>query len=179
MGDEAAFSQIYKHYWPTLYAAAYNHVRATEVAEDMVQDLFANLWLKRKGIIIHGSLQAYLYTAIRHRIYDYFDKQRVRQQVHEQLAYQSPVASNATDQKVGYAELQVQFVNAVEQLPPLTKTIFCLSRYDYLSTQDIAGQLNLSTKAVEYHLNKALKFLRNHLKEFIVPALVISWLLNL
>ena len=171
--DESAFQDVYGQYWSGLYNAAYNHIRSREVAEEMVQDLFATFWLKRALITIHTSLQAYLYTALRHQIYDYFDKQAVRQRAYEQLAYLDADTSHITEQTVDYDALQERLCQAVEHLSQPTQTVFRLSRYEYLSIAEIAGQLNLSSKAVEYHLTKALKFLRGQLREFIAILLLV------
>ena len=174
LGDEAAFREIYQQYWPTLYSAAYNHVRSREVAEELVQDLFASLWLKREQLTIHTSLQGYLHTALRHQIYDYIDKQAVRQRVHEDLFHQQDDVSYITEQTVAYDELHAHLTDAVGQLPQPAQTVFRLSRYDHLSTQAIARQLDLSPKMVEYHLTRALKLLRGQLKELITVLLVVG-----
>ncbi len=174
LGDEAVFNLIYRAHWSSLYSAAYNHLRSRELAEEMVQDLFTALWLKREQLTIHTSLRGYLHTAIRHQIYDYIDKQTVRQRVHADLVYQQQDISHATEQTVAYDELQTHLMDAVGQLPQPAQMVFRLSRYEYLSTQDIARQLNLSPKMVEYHLTRALKLLRVHLKELITVFLLIT-----
>lgn len=173
LSDKNAFRQLYQHYWSSLYSAAYNHVRSREVAEDMVQDLFATLWLKREQLTVHTSLRGYLHTAMRHQIYDYIDKQTVRQRVHQDISTQNEGISHTTEQMVGYDDLQTHLTDAVGQLPQPAQTIFRLSRYEYLSTQAIAEQLNLSPKMVEYHLTRALKLLRGQLKELITILLVV------
>lgn len=173
-GDETVFNLIYQEYWASLYSAAYNHIRSREVAEELVQDLFATLWLKRAQLTIHTSLRGYLHTAIRHQIYDYMDKQAVRQRVHQDLLTQNDTFSYATDQTVAYDELQTHLTDAVSQLPQPAQAVFRLSRYEHLSTQVIAQRLDLSPKMVEYHLTRALKLLRGQLKELITIFLLIT-----
>lgn len=177
-GNETAFADIYRHYWSSLYAAAYNHVRSRDVAEELVQELFATLWLKRDRLTIQTSLTGYLHTTLRHQIYDYFDKQTVRQRVHEDLFLHHERSSYTTDQAVAYDELQTHLADAVGQLPQPAQTVFRLSRYDHLSTQAIAGQLALSPKMVEYHLTRALKLLRGQLNELIALVLLLTPLLR-
>lgn len=174
LGDETAFNLIYRAYWSSLYTAAYNHVRSREAAEELVQELFTALWLKRETLTVHSSLGGYLHTAIRNQIYDYIDKQRVRQRVHEDLFHQHESASFVTDQAIAYDELQMQLTNAIGQLPQPAQAVFRLSRYEYLSTKVIAQQLNLSPKMVEYHLTRALKLLRSQLKELITILLLMT-----
>lgn len=171
-GDEAVFGLIYRQYWSSLYSAAYNHVRSREIAEELVQDLFATLWMKREQLTVHTSLGGYLHTAIRHQIYDYIDKQTVRQRVHEELVYRHEPTGNTTDQAVAFDELQTHLTDAVGQLPQPAQTVFRLSRYEYQSTRAIAQQLNLSPKMVEYYLTRALKLLRSQLRELITVLVV-------
>lgn len=173
LSDETAFALIYRSYWATLYAAAYNHLRSREMAEELVQDLFANLWLKRGQLTVHTSLRGYLHTALRHQIYDHIDKQTVRQRVHEAILNQHPSGSYDTDEAIAYTELQNHLSDAVGQLPEPTQSVFRLSRFDHLTTQAIAQRLNLSPKMVEYHLTKALKLLRGQLKELISILLLL------
>ena len=177
-GDETAFNLIYRHFWSSLYSAAYNHVRSREIAEEFVQDLFATLWLKRAQLTVHTSLSAYLHTAIRHQVYDYFDKQTVRQRAHEALLLTHETGSYTTDQTIAYDELTTHLTDAIGKLPQPAQAIFRLSRYEYLSTQAIAQRLDLSPKMVEYHLTRALKILRGQLKELIALMLLLAPLLK-
>ncbi len=176
-GDEKAFSQLYRHYWPSLYAVTYNHVRERETAEELVQELFTKLWLKRSQLTIHTCLQAYLVKAIRHQIYDHLDKQAVRQRVHQQLVHQDSEAIYTTEETIAFEDLQARLIDAVDQLPQPAQTIFRMSRFDYLSTQDIALKLNLSSKMIEYHLTRALRLLRLQLKDFVLMFLMAAGIL--
>ncbi|GAB3997101.1 RNA polymerase sigma-70 factor [Spirosoma daeguense] len=171
-GDEQAFRAIYERFWPGLYSVAYNYTRDQATAEEMVQDLFTTLWLKRHQLTIQSSLKAYLFRAIRNHIYDHLDKQAVRHRVHEQLRLLGTEAIYTTDEIVAYTDLQTQLTQAVAQLPQPTQTIFKLSRFDYLPVVDIAQRLNLSPKAIEYHITRALKLLRLQLKDFLLFALL-------
>lgn len=139
----------------------------------MVQDLFATLWLKREQLTVHTSLRGYLHMAMRHQIYDYIDKQTVRQRAHDDLFFQSEGVSHATEQTVGYDDLQTHLNDAVGKLPQPAQTVFRLSRYEFLSTQAIAEQLDVSPRMVEYHLTRALKLLRGQLKELITGFLLL------
>ncbi|GAB3504607.1 RNA polymerase sigma-70 factor [Spirosoma knui] len=176
-GDESAFTQIYQHFWSSIYSVTYNHVRDRAIAEELVQDLFANLWLRRADLTIHSSLRGYLFTAIRNQIYDYLDKQTVRQRVHSQLYNQQDEAVYSTEEICDFNELTTQLSTAVEQLPQTAQEVFSLSRYQFLTNQEIAQRLNLSPKTVEYHLSRALRLLRIQLKDYmlLVALLVQEW----
>lgn len=176
-GDESAFTQIYQHFWSSIYAVTYNHVRERAVAEELVQDLFANLWLKRADLTIHTSLKGYLFTAIRNQIYDYMDKQAVRYRVHSQLYDRGNEAVCTTEETLNFNELTAHLSTAVERLPDTAQEVFFLSRYQYLTNLEIAKKLNLSPKTVEYHLSRALRLLRVQLKDYIllVALIIHEW----
>jgi len=167
-GDEAVFRRIYEQYWSPLYTVAYNHLRDRVMAEEMVQELFTRLWLKRDQITIHTSLQAYLYKSIRHQIYDHIDMQQVRERVHQELFDGRITGTYATDEMLDFHELQSRLAEAVNELPQLAQAVFKMSRQEYLSLKEIAGRLNVSSKAVEYHLTRALRILRFRLKDFVL-----------
>nr|WP_295922305.1 RNA polymerase sigma-70 factor [uncultured Dyadobacter sp.] len=167
-GNEAAFRKIYEKFWSPLYAAAYNHIRDRVMAEEMVQELFTKLWLKRDQLTIHTSLQAYLYKSIRHLIYDYIDKQQVRQRVHEEILSRGSEVSHMTEETLDFRELELRLAEAVDELPQPAQAVFRMSRQEYLSPKEIAGRLNVSSKAVEYHLTRALRILRLRLKDFVL-----------
>lgn len=171
-GCELAFENIYRNFWSRLYSVAYNHLRDRQVAEELVQDLFTSLWLKRHQLVVHSSLQAYLLKAIRNDIYDYIEKQAVRQRVHDIL--KKSTTTYSTDEEVAYQDLQAHLSKAVEMLPEPAQKIFRMSRFDHLPVQEIAEKLNLSPKTVEYHLTRALRLLRLHLKEFFLLLLMIN-----
>ncbi|WP_051663946.1 RNA polymerase sigma-70 factor [Dyadobacter crusticola] len=175
-GNEAVFRRIYEQYWTPLYAVAYNHLRDRVMAEEMVQELFTKLWLKRDQISIHSSLQAYLYKAIRNQIYDYIDKQQVRERVHQELYEQGIEGKYLTDETLDFDELQSRLAEAIEELPQPAQAVFRMSRQEYLSLREIADRLNVSSKVVEYHLTRALRILRFRLKDFVLFMLMFKFL---
>ncbi|SDG19698.1 RNA polymerase sigma-70 factor, ECF subfamily [Dyadobacter soli] len=166
--NEAAFRKIYEKFWSPLYAVAYNHVRDRAVAEEMVQELFTKLWLKRDQLTIHTSLQAYLYQSVRHMVYDYIDMQQVRRRVHEEILSQGSEITHLTEETLDFQELQLRLAQAVDELPQPAQAVFKMSRQEYLSLKEIAGRLNVSSKAAEYHLTRALRILRLRLKDFVL-----------
>jgi RNA polymerase sigma-70 factor (ECF subfamily) len=172
-GDEKVFEQIYNHYWQKLYSVAYNYTRCRQTAQEVVQEVFVNLWVHRQERTLHKCLQAYLYGAIRNKIYDYFDKQTVRERFQNYALRQYPAASNTTEQQLIFDELQEIVTRQIDGLPETTKKVFTLSRMQGFSIPEIALEMKLSVKTVEYHLTKALKHLRLHLTELLVVCMML------
>lgn len=132
-----------------------------EVGKDLVSDLFFTIWYSRKNIVIKSSCRAYLFAALRNRILNYLrDKD-----THVELSENCPIQSTAAkpDELMEYQETH-QYVNlAIKLLPNRCREIFALSRYEGKAYKEIAQDLNISEKAVEAHVSRALKFLRTHM----------------
>lgn len=174
-GDEKAFREIYDRYAFNLFRAATNKVSSTEIAEEIVQEVFVSLWDKRETSRIE-QLSAYLYTAVKYSIIDYYkDEQRrtnylsVERNMLSELDY-------TTEHAVAAEDLSRTVAVCVQNLPEQTRLVYHMSRTEHLSVAEIAERLRLSPKTVEYHLTKALKQLRTSLKDFL--PLLLFWLIN-
>jgi len=173
-GSEEAFGVIYRQYWSSLYSAAYNYTRSRETAQEIVQEVFVKLWLRRKQLQVTTEAKAYLLGATRNKVYDHFDRLAVEQKHAAFLARHTPVSAHETDQQLAYAELSELVERQINALPSKTRDVFRLSRMEGLSIAEIARQLRISSKGVEYHLSKALKHLRHHLTELLMLLLLIK-----
>lgn len=112
------------------------------------------------------NIEAYMLRSIKNKIYDQFDKIHSREKLEKHLARHVPLQSSNTEEEVSYSET-LQLVNdEIEQLPNTTKKVFQLSRFDRYTNEEIAEQLRLSGKSVEYHITRALKRLRLRLNIF-------------
>ncbi len=170
--SEQGFANIYNHYWTKLFSVAYNYTRSREAAQEIVQEVFVSLWLQRGSLSVHTSLYGYLLGAVRNRIYDHIDKQTVRAHYQLQVTRSALPLVNSTEEQISFQELEELLAKQVSTLPDTTQRIFILSRFDGFSNSEIAQQMQLSVKAVEYHLTKALKHLRYRLTELLLLLLV-------
>ncbi|OWP62058.1 RNA polymerase sigma-70 factor [Hymenobacter amundsenii] len=172
--DALAFAELYDRYWQELYAAAYRKLGSREGAEEVVQDIFVVLWQKRHGPVIE-HLPAYLQTAVRYRVLDVF---RARQPEENYLTHARHHAAHQdynTEEAVAADDLALALLRSLRQLPEHTREVFRLSRLEHQTVPEIAAQLNVSRKTVEYHLTRALKALRLSLRDFLVTGLLL-WL---
>lgn len=165
--NRGAFAELYERYWYRLFALAYRKLKSREVAEELVQDLFTALWHKRaQHAILH--LEPYLLAAINRRIIGYMRAHQVRVAYADYCRYCQAEATQETEQTLAAADLSEAFTKALQYLPEQSRDIFKLSRLEYFSVSEIAQRLNLSSKAVEYHLTKSMRLLRSHLKDFVL-----------
>jgi len=163
-GDESAFNSLYHQYFLKLYSIAYNGTKCPDLAQEIVQEIFVSLWMNRKTLLITRSIQAYLIGAVRNKVFDHLDKQIVRDR-HKRFVMQvSNGSANSTQDAVDYEDLNAAIAREIQALPDTTRGVFLLSRFDGSKNSEIAKQYSISVKAVEYHLTKALKHLRLHLK---------------
>lgn len=168
VSDDRAFAEVYRRYWRGIFEAAYYRVRSKEAAKELVQALFLRLWEKREITEI-DHLEAYLQRAIRNSVLNYIQSRLVEERYLEAAARAQAGKTVDTDADTVLLlhELNRAIEEALGQLPPLTQQIFRLSRYENRSAKEIASTMNLSEKAVEYHITKSLKLLRFLLKDFI------------
>ena len=166
-GDEAAFKQIYDRFCIRMYRTAMQKVNSKEVAEELVQDLFANFWLKRDIIKINTNLEAYLSVSMRNLVISHIRASLSKEKYVSDENIKYYLAENNIENGMDETDLNLALEEAVGRLPEKAREVFYLSRFENQSTFEIADKLNISNKTVEYHITKALKFLRVHLKDFV------------
>lgn len=170
-GDEQAFAEIYDRYGFQLIEQAFRKVNSREAAEEIVQDIFAALWHRRATADIE-KLPEYLGTAVKYQVINLIKSKLTHEGY---LAYCRGLTSEAdhrTEQDLAAADLAGALGRGLAHLSGHTRDVFQLSRLEHQTVPQIAVRLKLSPKAVEYHLTRALKYLRVSLKEFLGVAIL-------
>jgi RNA polymerase sigma-70 factor (family 1) len=173
--DRSAFAELYERHWYRVFALAYRKLKERGPAEELVQDLFATLWHKRAEHTIQ-QLEHYLATAITRRVIGYLRAQQVRVAYADYCRWYQNETTEETEQALAATDLSEAFAKALLHLPEQSREVFRLSRLEHFSVQEISIRLNLSSKAVEYHLTKSLKLLRRYLKDFVLGAVAFLFL---
>lgn len=163
-GDDIALKLIYNKYWNHLFNSAYNILRDQQACEDIIQDVFINLWNKRELIEIKVSLKSYLFASTRYEVYRQVRLGNVREDIFDHVHERMTTATEYGN--IEHRELLSQINSIVDNLSAKCKEVYKLSREEQLSHKEIASQLDISTKTVENHLNKALRQLRTSLGLF-------------
>lgn len=171
-GESLAFEELYNRYWSGLYSSAYNRVRFTEVAEEIVQDFFTSLWVNRESLNIRTAFIKYSSTAIRNLVFRYFQKQYTSKRYESTLKLSEEV-DISTEQKIELDDLKRALEREVASLPPKCQDVYQLSRGEFKTNKEIAEIFHISEKTVENHLTRALKTLRLSVKE-ITSVLVVA-----
>jgi len=157
-GDDLALKVIYKKYWSLLYNSAFNMLQDQQACEDIIQELFINLWNKREQIEIKASLKSYLFASVRYEVYRQVRHGSVREDIFENI--QDRLQTPSEYGNIEHRELLSYINSIVNSLSEKCKVVYKLSREEQLSHKEIATKLDISTKTVENHLNKALRQLR-------------------
>ena len=163
--DTKAFAELFNRYWSKAFATGFSKTHNREATEEIVQEIFIILWDKRTSLSFQ-NFSAYLYTCVKNKCLNYIES-RITEKKHWDI-YKRFIGDTdyATEKKVAYNELWDAILSGMERLPIKTRMVFQLSRLEGRSIEDIAVVLNLSEKAIEYHLTRSLKQLRIHLKDF-------------
>ena len=160
--DEKAFTEIYSRYWEKLLAIGYYHLRSKQAAEDIVHEVMIRLWSRKTELTIQ-SLSSYLATAVRFAVFKSITRDKKRHELLDQLAI--PQTSTETIDKLDALFLQEFLNKTIEHLPEKAKLVFRYSREEDLTIVQVGHKMNLSPKAVEYHMTKALRALRDTVKK--------------
>jgi RNA polymerase sigma-70 factor (family 1) len=171
--DSHAYKEIYLRYWKQVYQTAYKKLHSKELAEELTQNIFVDLWKRRESLAI-DSLSAYLFGSLKFAIINYFKSQIVqeRYQRHVRKARQD---QESTDHLILLHDLANALNKGIELLPKKTAEVFTLSRINNYSVKDISKTLNISEKTVEYHITQSLKTMRFHLKEYLLLLIFIAY----
>ncbi|MBB2145603.1 sigma-70 family RNA polymerase sigma factor [Pedobacter sp. LMG 31464] len=166
-GDVLAYEIIYNVFVKELLATAYKKTGDRVLAEELVQNIFISIWEKRESLVII-NLRAYLFGSLKLSVINHIrslvieNKYKEYKQVSFQEDYQD------TSNLVDLQDLSGLIEEGLNSLPTKTQEVFRLSRYGNQSTKDISSKLKISEKAVEYHITRSLKRLKQYLKKFYI-----------
>jgi len=165
-GQVKEFEYLYLQYCEPLVLFANRYVDDLEIAENVVQDVFLNVWKKREALDPTGNIKTYLYTSVKNYALNSIDRRRREKQYQEYITIED-INFDTPELQLMRDEI-IEIVNSVVQnLPERCRMIFLMSRSDHLSYAEIAEVLGLSVKTVENQMGKALKILRKHLSHLI------------
>lgn len=163
--NKAAFSELYNRYWETLINLAGKRTLSLAMAEEIVQDVFVNFYLRRKEIQVSHSLSAYLKTAIKFQVFKTYRAQKIQDKYIETVAYSGYTTPIQPDNILEAKQIHAEIFQITEKMPATCKEVFLLSRFEKRSNQDIADQLNISVAMVRKHITKSMNIMRNEIKE--------------
>lgn len=165
-GDVKEFEILFHRYYPGMCSYAETLLKKADVAEEIVQDVFYNIWKNRADLHIYASWQSYLFRSVFNNAMMYLRKSKREQSLDEQWAENYLESDELLSDEMDAREMNAAMIYTLEGLPDRTQEIFRLSRFEGLKYNEIATELSISVKTVEANMGKALKALRNSLEKF-------------
>jgi len=159
-GDEAAFSELFKVYKDRVYSIGLRMMGDGAAAEEIVQDVFLKIWLKKETLGTVEHFRAYLFTATRHEIINALKRLARRRTIEAELFLIDEIGTGDTDALLLDKEYQEVLRQAVEQLPAQQREVYSLIKEQGLKRDMVAEQLRLSPETVKVHLAKAMRSIR-------------------
>ena len=174
-GDKRALTILYDSYWKPLFASSYLLLKDRELCEEMIQDIFIEIWNRRLELQIKVSIKNYLYACVRYKVFTEFRRDKPERvelydDINGRFQYSTP------ETRMIHEELEQHVTLVVESLPDKCQIVFKLSRNEQLSHKQIAEQLGISTKTVENHITNALKILRDSLGNVLAVEIILHFL---
>lgn len=166
-GDAGAFGKIYCEYFSKAVSFAIYYVWDSEVARDIVHDVFVSLWENRENIDASRNIEPYIITSTKNRCINYLRDTLSRKKTRDVILQKNLEALESRSLEEVYMNDLQQFLrNTLSQLPAKTQEAFILNRFHNMSYEQIAAHQQVSLKNIEYRIMSALRVLRQQLKDF-------------
>ena len=183
-GDSKAFESVFKFWYEPMVNFADEYIADTESAKNIVQNIFMRLWEKHHLVDPDSNLKSYIYMATRNACLSHLRHLRV------EMAFFEKAKKNSEDlqlnyealheldiEKIDFSKLEILIQDSIEALPERCREVFLMSRYDELKNKEIAEKLDITVKAVEANITRALTKLRENTRDYL-PELVFFLIFN-
>jgi RNA polymerase sigma-70 factor (ECF subfamily) len=164
-GDETAFVQLFNTYSDKLYSYIFSICGSTQVAEDIVQDVFLKIWQGGHGLASVENFDSYLFRMAHNYAINVMKRMARETLIVAEIAYRSRTTCPDVFSEQDHKEIQQLYNNAIEKMPFQQRLVFTMSKEKGLKQQEIASTLNISLSTVKSHMTQALRFLRTQSKD--------------
>lgn len=158
--DHNAFRELFDRYRNDLFKYSLSMVHYKPYAQEIVQDVFLKIWMKRESLDPEMSFRAYIFTITRNKTLKFLKKAANNRKMREEVFYASQKTTNITEHTIRDSELEVIKKKALNKLPPKCLLIFEMSRNEGKTYDVIAQELKISPHTVRNQMSKALETLR-------------------
>ncbi|MDY0907673.1 RNA polymerase sigma factor [Pedobacter sp. CFBP9032] len=162
-GDQQAFGILFNFYRNKVYGYALSILQEDTAAEEIVQDVFIKLWIKRKTLLTIENFGGFLRTTTRNETLNALKKIASEQKNYQIANQNNSDIDSGTENEIQFRETKKLLDSAIEKLPPQQKLVYNLCHIEGLKQKDVAEKLNLSPLTVKTHLRDAVKSIKNYL----------------
>lgn len=178
-GDKKAYEFLFRNYYAALCHYAERYLKDPSLAEDVVAQVFCNLFIKRHELVIR-SVEPYLFFSVRNSALNSLRSRKNISEIDEvsdnEMSSLSGLAGNDFSSPMLHREAEKLLEDAINTLPPQCRQVFLLSRNERLSHKEIAQKLGISVNTVETQMSRAIKKLSKLLGGYIkLFFLLIAW----
>lgn len=177
------FEDVFHTYYQPLYHLSISYLKDEEEAKSVVQEAFVKLWEIRNELHADSNLRNFLFTLVKNNCLNILKRRQIVLRHHEEIKlmemhYQYESLSRIGENYLEFNELKEKIDLAIKNLPEHCRVVFEMSRFEDLKNREIAVKLGVSQKTIEAHLTKALKILRNELRDYLPVIAAITKILN-
>ncbi|MFW5707749.1 MAG: RNA polymerase sigma-70 factor [Bacteroidota bacterium] len=162
--DETTLRELFDLYYNNLCRFASGYLSDPDTAEEIVQQVFINLWNQREKIDPEKQIKSYLFTSVKNRCLNHIRDNRKYRSYYLDVETELEIQVDEKD-IFAEAELEKRLSQALEKLPEKCREVFVLCRFEEMKYKEVADKLNISQKTVEAQMSKALKILREEFKD--------------
>ena len=163
-GNTAAYRVIFEHYWDRVYATALAFTKSPELSEDIAQEIFAQIWVKRAQLKDVSRFDGFLYISTRNLLMDRLRKKVFTGGMDDYLTEYFADTNDTPAARLEFKEFDETIRSAISKLTPQQQTVFRMSRFEGMSHEEIAVKTGLAKRTVKNHMVNAMLFLRRYLK---------------
>ena len=165
-GDSTSFKKLFDTYNTHLLNFALQYLNNPQAAEDVVQEVFVNIWINRNGLNPALSIKSYLFTSVRNQALKHIRDSNTKKEKHKHIQ-EKIVNVKSPEEHLQEKELTELYHQAIEKLPYQCRQIFSMNRFENLSYAEIAETMGISINTVKTQMGRAFKTLRKHLSTFL------------
>jgi RNA polymerase sigma-70 factor, ECF subfamily len=165
-GDIKAYEQLFRKYYEQLCQWAHQYLHDRDSSEEVVQELFYYIWLKREGLDFRVSVKSYLYKSISNNCKMILRQKKRRSEIESILASDAELSTDP-ENLLESEEINDIVNRTLINLPERSASVFKMSRFEGMKYTEIAEKLNISVKTVEANMSKALALFRQNLEKYI------------
>jgi len=161
--DKKALEELFDYYYPRLFHFSKSFLKLEDGIDDILQEVFIKIWNNRTRIRSSETFNPFIFTIARNLLLNELRRSLGKQKEKDEIFKASVSEEYQSFEKIEYRELKEAIDQVVNSLPEKQRQVFLLSRYNGMSHKEIAGELDISVKTVEYHINQSIRTIKEKL----------------